>query len=66
MAGIDWDQSVPDWLIDHPELLSLFQQFEIDYCCGGKSLRVACGERSLDLQEFEVLIRQQIESNDFT
>jgi len=31
----DLDTAVPDWVIEHPETLSLFQNLEIDYCCGG-------------------------------
>jgi hypothetical protein len=42
MDCVDLDSSVPDWLIEHPGLLALFQELGIDYCCGGKSLRTAC------------------------
>ncbi len=44
----DLDTSVPDWLIDHPSLFSLFKELRIDYCCGGKSLESACHEQNLD------------------
>jgi regulator of cell morphogenesis and NO signaling len=44
----DLDTAVPDWVIEHPETLSLFQNLGIDYCCGGKSLAAACRERGLD------------------
>lgn len=40
--------SVPDWIIDHPETLTVFQELEIDYSCGGKSLEFACREHGLD------------------
>jgi len=44
----DLDTSVPDWVIDHPATLSVFQDLGIDYCCGGKSLKYACEERAMD------------------
>ena len=44
----DLDTAVPDWVIEHPKSLSLFQDLGIDYCCGGKSLAAACQERGLD------------------
>jgi regulator of cell morphogenesis and NO signaling len=50
MDVVDLDSSVPDWLIEHPELLPLFRKLGIDYCCGGKSLDTACRERGLDPQ----------------
>jgi hypothetical protein len=48
---VDLESSVPDWLIEHPELLALV----IDYSCGGKSLAGACQERNLSMGE--VLLR---------
>lgn len=48
MTLCDLDTSVPDWLIDHPETLTVFQELGIDYSCGGKSLAYACRERGLD------------------
>jgi iron-sulfur cluster repair protein YtfE (RIC family) len=60
MAALDLNDSVPDWLIDHPQLLSMFKDLEIDYCCGGKSLRTACIERKLSAQEIYDRIEQLI------
>ena len=51
MTDCDLDTSVPDWLTDHPETLAIFQQLEIDYHCGGKSLRYACHEKGLNPDE---------------
>jgi iron-sulfur cluster repair protein YtfE (RIC family) len=48
MTDCDLDTAVPDWVIDHPETLHLFQQLGIDTSCSGKSLRYACHQRGLD------------------
>ena len=48
MTDCDLDTSVPDWIIDHPETLRVFQALGIDYSCGGKSLEYACREQRLD------------------
>lgn len=50
MTSCDLDTSVPDWVIEHPETLAVFQELGIDYSCGGKSLGYACRERELDVQ----------------
>jgi iron-sulfur cluster repair protein YtfE (RIC family) len=42
------ETSVPDWIIEHPELLKRFEGWGLDYSCGGKSLETACRERHLD------------------
>lgn len=44
------ETSVPDWIIDHPETLAVFQELGIDYSCGGKSLEFACREQALPEQ----------------
>ena len=48
MSECDLDTAAPEWVIEHPETLALFQELGIDYCCGGKSLGYACRERGLD------------------
>jgi iron-sulfur cluster repair protein YtfE (RIC family) len=45
------ETSVPDWVIDRPESLRVFEELGIDYSCGGKSLETACRERGLDVRE---------------
>jgi len=50
MTECSLETSVPDWVVDHPETLSVFQQLGIDYCCGGKSLAFACREQGLHEQ----------------
>lgn len=50
MTSCDLDTAVPDWVIEHPATLAIFQEFGIDYCCGGKSLAYACRQQGLDAQ----------------
>lgn len=50
MSVCDLDTAVPDWVIEHPETLAVFQKFGIDYSCGGKSVAYACRQQSLDEQ----------------
>ena len=47
MSDCDLDMPVPDWVIEHPETLAVFQELGIDYC-GGKSLGFACRQQGLD------------------
>lgn len=50
MSECDLDTSVPDWVIEHPSALAVFQEFGIDYSCGGKSLANVCRQQGLDAQ----------------
>lgn len=50
MSDSDLDTSVPDWVIDHPETLPVFQELGIDACCAGKSLAYACRQQGMDVQ----------------
>ena len=45
MTSCDLETSIPAWVIEHPETLTVFQVLGIDYCCGGKSLEYACREQ---------------------
>ena len=47
MTACDLDTSVPDWVIEHPETLAVFEELGIDCSFGGKSLAYACRERGL-------------------
>jgi iron-sulfur cluster repair protein YtfE (RIC family) len=50
MIICDLDTSVPDWVIEHPETLSVFEALGIDCSCGGKSLAYACREQGLAVE----------------
>jgi iron-sulfur cluster repair protein YtfE (RIC family) len=50
MAELTIEDPVPDWAIDYPESIAVFETYGIDYCCGGKSLAYVCEQRSLNPQ----------------
>ena len=54
----DLQASVVDWAIEHPESVAVFEEHGIDYCCGGKSLEVACLKSGVDPRHIIQLIRQ--------
>lgn len=45
----DESSSIPDWIIEHPESASIFDDFGLDASCGGKSLEYVCVQQELDL-----------------
>ena len=62
MTDCDLETSVPDWLLEHPETLVVFEELGIDYSCGGKSLEYACQQRRLDAQAVLDQLQQRIEA----
>jgi MOSC domain-containing protein YiiM len=64
MLECDLDSSVPDWIIDHPESLEVFQEFGIDYGCGGKSLAFACETAGISPALVLARIRQVVHQRD--
>jgi regulator of cell morphogenesis and NO signaling len=63
MSECDLDTSVPDWVIDHPETLAVFQELGIDTCCGGKSLGFACRQRGLDGEAVLAKLLRRLEAS---
>lgn len=59
----DLDTPVPDWVIEHPATLAVFQELEIDYCCGGKSLAYACRQQGIDAQAIFAKLLRCIDAN---
>jgi iron-sulfur cluster repair protein YtfE (RIC family) len=64
MQQLDLEDSVPDWLIEYPQLLAKLEELGIDYCCGGKSLEFASRERGLEpefvLSELQLVLARMI------
>lgn len=63
MLECDADSTVPDWVIEYPATLAIFDELGIDSSCGGKSLAFACIQRGLDLESVLSLVRGVIESH---
>lgn len=56
----DLETSVPDWVIEYPQSLAVFQKLGIDYSCGGISLDYACQQAGQDAQSVLQQLRQAI------
>ena len=49
MPVIDTTRTVGDWVADHPETARVFEELQIDYCCGGnRPLADVCEAYDLD------------------
>ena len=64
MTSCDFDTSVPDWIIEHPETLAVFQELGIDSSCGGKSLAYACGQRGLNAEVVLAKLHRCLDADD--
>ena len=63
MSECDLDTPVPDWVIEHPETLAVFQELGIDYCCGGKSLGFASRQQGLDAETVLAKLLGRLDAN---
>jgi regulator of cell morphogenesis and NO signaling len=64
MTSCDLDTTVPDWVIEHPETRSVFQELGIDDSCGGKSLSYACQQRGLDADVVLMKLLRRVDGNE--
>jgi len=52
MAEVDETSTVGEWVTGHPASARVFEDLQIDYCCGGgNTLTQACTERGLEVEE---------------
>lgn len=63
-TSCDLDTTVPEWVIEYPSTLAVFQELGIDYSCGGKSLGYACLQRGLDANVVLAKLICNIEANE--
>lgn len=47
----DLSTSIPEWIIEHPETMVVFNHFGLDVSCGGKSLEYVCQHAGLSPPE---------------
>jgi len=56
--GIAADRSLGTLVRDHPEFARVFESLDVDFCCGGdQTLRAACREQDLDVDEVRRRLR---------
>ena len=49
MSVIDTSRPVGDWVAQHPATACVFEELQIDYCCGGhRPLAEVCEAQGLD------------------
>lgn len=64
----DLISSIPDWIIEHPETVAVFERLGLDCSCGGKSLEYLCIKQDLSpgsvLRELEQAIRMPQANSD--
>ncbi|KMP10303.1 hypothetical protein UZ36_08030 [Candidatus Nitromaritima sp. SCGC AAA799-C22] len=50
MSGLSRQSTIDEWVKDEMSRTAVFEELEIDFCCGGnKTLQDACREKGLDL-----------------
>ncbi|QDU79090.1 hypothetical protein Pla110_07940 [Polystyrenella longa] len=58
----DLDNSIPEWLIEHPESRTVFQALGFDESCGGKSLEYLCQQQGFSPVDVLHQLEQAIQS----
>ncbi len=52
MSTLDVNSTVGQWVVEYPRTARVFEDCQIDYCCGGgTSLADACAKNSLDVKK---------------
>ena len=52
MSTLNANSTVAQWVAEYPQTARVFEQFKIDYCCGGgNSLGDACAKKKLDAND---------------
>jgi iron-sulfur cluster repair protein YtfE (RIC family) len=64
MSEIDFEKGVADWAVDCPAAVAIFEQYGIDYCCGGKSLQYACRQAGAALEEIAKKLQAAISAGE--
>lgn len=63
--SIEPQRTVRDIVVEHPETLEVFEDVQIDYCCGGgKTLAEAAGMAGLTVAPFIERLRQAVDASD--
>ena len=60
----DLTSSLADWVIDYPAVLPVFEELQLDYCCGGRSLEFECQRKGLDPRGVLARLQQLLQDAD--
>jgi len=65
MPVIDTTRTVGDWVADHPETARVFEELQIDYCCGGnRPLADVCEANDLNADSLASRLNDAIAQRD--
>ena len=66
LTKIDDNKTVAELVLEYPVLVKIFEDHDIDYCCGGKKqLKEAVSNSDISLNEITKLLEEQLAKNDF-
>ena len=61
MSTLDANSTVAAWVCEHPQTARVFEELQIDYCCGGgMALTDACTKQQLDVESVVSRLTQAI------
>tara|TARA_R110002095_G_scaffold119286_2_gene103857 strand:- start:256 stop:465 length:210 start_codon:yes stop_codon:yes gene_type:complete len=60
----DLESSLVDWIIEYPQLERLFQELQLEYHCGGRSMEYECLRQGFNPQHILSLVSQAISSSE--
>lgn len=61
MPTLDANSTVAEWVCEHPQTARVFEELQIDYCCGGDTaLADACEKQQLDAEAVVARLRDAV------
>lgn len=65
MSGLNKSTPVGEWVAKHPQTARVFEELQIDYCCGGDSpLAQACIAKGVDVERIKSRLSDLIKHSD--
>ena len=62
MSSLNTNSTVAQWVAENPQTAAIFEELQIDYCCGGGiSLSEACEQLQVDVNEVLSRLREAID-----
>ncbi len=64
MKHLAIEEAITEWVIEYPHATKVFQAWNLDYCCAGKSLEYQCRQKGIDPHEVAAqILRLEAERN---